>query len=275
MTPEGQMTSNSKFISIIINFLIITGLVQAVWGLLQLYGMTRSFHSGFKITGTFFNPAPYALYLAAVFPLALGTLLSSKKLRIKELKIKNGRITHKAQMIFRIKNLKIFGTGGILSLVSQFFSSLISSLLIPSLLIINLTYCLSLLTVISIILVLPATMNRASWLGVAAGSLIVFNYRYNLLKKAKAFLHNTARKLCALAIVILLTGSMGAGLYLLKKGSSDGKLLIWEVTIGKISEKPLFGHGVGRFEAEYNNWQAAYFKSHPEDMGGLKGMAAE
>jgi tetratricopeptide (TPR) repeat protein len=117
-------------------------------------------------------------------------------------------------------------------------------------------------------------MNRASWIGAAAGSIMVFNYRYNLLKKAMVFLNTRARKAGALISVILIIGFSGFGLYYLKKGSSTGRLLIWEVTAGKIIEKPLFGHGVGRFEAEYNNWQADYFKQHSGEMDGPKGMAA-
>lgn len=238
------------FSEILVIVLMLTGLIQAIWGLLQLYGITRSFHSGFKITGTFFNPAPYALYLAAIFPLALGKLLEKHRAQDTECCIQP--MMREAQMIAQV------------SLTPEGLTTLIHKLI----------YFISLLTVISIILVLPATMNRASWLGIAASSLYVFNYRYNLTNRAKSSLNNTARKLCALAIVILLISFMGAGLYLLKKGSSDGKLLIWEVTIGKISEKPLFGYGVGRFEAEYNNWQAGYFQKHREEMDGLKGMAA-
>ncbi|MDR1582342.1 MAG: O-antigen ligase family protein [Prevotellaceae bacterium] len=52
-------------------FIILTGLVEAVWGLRQLYGFESSQHNLFKLTGSFFNPGPYAGYLAVVFPLAL------------------------------------------------------------------------------------------------------------------------------------------------------------------------------------------------------------
>jgi len=192
---QKQIISSTE---ILILVLMITGLVQAVWGLLQLYGVTKSFHSGFKITGTFFNPAPYALYLAAIFPLALGTLL-----RIKELK--NEGINNE-----RHKKFKLFGNPQIYSFVSQFFNSFL-----PSLLTYKLTYYISFLTVISIILVLPATMNRASWLGIAAGSLVVFNCRYKLLQRAKDYLHNNARKVCAVALVIILIGLSGVGLFYL------------------------------------------------------------
>ena len=56
---------------IICFFIIITGLVEAVWGLMQLYGFKPSQHALFKMTGSFFNPGPYAGYLAVVFPMAL------------------------------------------------------------------------------------------------------------------------------------------------------------------------------------------------------------
>jgi hypothetical protein len=52
-------------------FFVITGLVEAVWGLMQLYGFTYSQHHLFKITGSFFNPGPYSGWLAMVFPMAL------------------------------------------------------------------------------------------------------------------------------------------------------------------------------------------------------------
>jgi tetratricopeptide (TPR) repeat protein len=52
-------------------FIIFTGLVEAIWGLRQLYGFLPSQHSLFKLTGSFFNPGPYAGYLAMIFPLSL------------------------------------------------------------------------------------------------------------------------------------------------------------------------------------------------------------
>ena len=66
-------TFNRKDITrhILCIFIIFTGLVEAVWGLRQLYGFLPSQHSLFKLTGSFFNPGPYAGYLAVVFPIAL------------------------------------------------------------------------------------------------------------------------------------------------------------------------------------------------------------
>ena len=52
-------------------FLLITGLVEAFWGLSQLYGFSKSYNNLFAMTGSFFNPGPYAGYLALVLPLAV------------------------------------------------------------------------------------------------------------------------------------------------------------------------------------------------------------
>ena len=38
--------------------LLLTGAIEAIWGLAQLYGFTPSQHSRFELTGSFFNPGP-------------------------------------------------------------------------------------------------------------------------------------------------------------------------------------------------------------------------
>jgi hypothetical protein len=58
-------TFNSNLFTLI--YLILTGLVEALWGLQQLYGFKPSQHTLFKLTGSFFNPGPYAGYSAVVF----------------------------------------------------------------------------------------------------------------------------------------------------------------------------------------------------------------
>ena len=56
-------------------FLMTTGLVEAIWGMMQLYGYSISHHTLFKLTGSFFNPGFYAGYLAVVLPVAFYYLL--------------------------------------------------------------------------------------------------------------------------------------------------------------------------------------------------------
>ncbi|WP_188754005.1 O-antigen ligase family protein [Parapedobacter defluvii] len=58
---------------------VVTGFVESLWGLLQLYGYTPSQHVLFRVTGSFFNPGPYAGYLAAVLPMAVFYSLQGGK----------------------------------------------------------------------------------------------------------------------------------------------------------------------------------------------------
>lgn len=58
--------------------IVLGGIMQAVYGNLQLYGLCATNNSNFKITGNFFNPGPYAGYLASVIPIAAGVLLFYK-----------------------------------------------------------------------------------------------------------------------------------------------------------------------------------------------------
>lgn len=55
--------------------LVLLGGVEAVWGLCQLYGFSVSGHSRYALTGSFFNPGPYAGYLAMVLPVCLHLYL--------------------------------------------------------------------------------------------------------------------------------------------------------------------------------------------------------
>ena len=75
------MTSRRKLLLCL--FLVATGLVEAVWGLLQLYGFEHSQHSLFKLTASFYNPGPYMGYLAVITPLALYLFLNEDKNKIR------------------------------------------------------------------------------------------------------------------------------------------------------------------------------------------------
>jgi len=74
-------SNRQKLHNLLCLFICITGLVEAVWGLLQLYDFLPSQHNLFKLTGSFFNPGPYAGYLAVVFPMALHLYLQRQGCR--------------------------------------------------------------------------------------------------------------------------------------------------------------------------------------------------
>jgi len=55
----------------VIFFILLFGLVEAFWGLGQLYGYFSPKHALFKTTGSFFNSGPYGGFIALMFPLTL------------------------------------------------------------------------------------------------------------------------------------------------------------------------------------------------------------
>lgn len=207
---------NSK--QIVLLTLIITALAEAVLGLMQIYGFARSNHILFRTTGTFSNPGPYAGYLAIVFPLALHWSLDFMK---------------------KFEKVKIidFSKNKLLSKITwDYLYSLIIGIM-------------SILAVISIFLVLPASMSRASWLALffGSGAVIVFYY----FKKTKIW------------IICAFIGVLGLGfsnIYHLKKDSADGRLLMWKISLQAAKQNPL-GVGLGHFPEAYGKAQVEYFSS--------------
>ena len=53
-------------------------------------------------------------------------------------------------------------------------------------------------------------------------------------------------------------------LYLYKKDSADGRILIWSICIDMIKEKPFLGWGTNGFISQYMFRQAQYFSEHPD-----------
>ncbi len=66
--------------AIIVWGLIAAGALEAVWGLLQVYGYEPSNHSLYALTGSFYNPGPYSGFLAMCLPLALHEWLEGKRI---------------------------------------------------------------------------------------------------------------------------------------------------------------------------------------------------
>ena len=66
--------------AIIVWGVIAFGAVEAVWGLLQVYGYEPSNHSLYALTGSFYNPGPYSGFLAVCFPLALHEWLQGRRI---------------------------------------------------------------------------------------------------------------------------------------------------------------------------------------------------
>ncbi len=115
--------------------IVVSGTIQAVYGNLQLLGHYASNHSGFRMTGSFFNPGPFAGFLAAVWPIAFGMYLFKETIAVQA----------------EQKNK------------AHFFNKVIKYIFeyIP------------LLGMASILLVLPASQSRAAWLATLVSCLVL------------------------------------------------------------------------------------------------------
>ncbi|WP_156113391.1 O-antigen ligase family protein [Wocania ichthyoenteri] len=207
--------------------IIISGSVQAVYGNLQILGFYPSNHSGFKLTGSFFNPGPYAGFLTIVYVVSFGVYLYKEHfIQFLNLDFKNKKVSNTIKYV--VKNILL-------------------------------------LALISIILVVPATRSRAAWIGVLLSSIILLELRYQFVTRLLTKVNYTKRiALVVLTICIMCIGLFSA--YQFKKGSADGRLFIWKVTTEIIKDSPIAGLGLDRFKTYYMNYQANYFVKHGETI---------
>ena len=176
--------------------------VEALWGFLQLRGFLKSYHSLFALSGSFFNPGPYAGFLACGVPLALYCVINS-----------------------RSRPVKILGF-----------------------------ICL-----ITVGMILPATMSRAAWIAAVAGIIpvILHSSIFNIQSK---IINQKSKILFPLFIGFFVAVAL-YGLYSFKKQSADGRILIWRVSADLVITKPLTGSGLGSFQALYDGAQADFILS--------------
>lgn len=68
----------------------------------------------------------------------------------------------------------------------------------------------------------------------------------------------------AVILVLSALAVTAVGLYFLRPGSANVRLLIWRASCGLFAEHPLSGSGAASFASRYMYAQAAYFASHPD-----------
>jgi O-antigen ligase len=96
---------------------------------------------------------------------------------------------------------------------------------------------------------------RTAILGIALGGIIVLIRD----KQIMARWLTVQRKPLFIAFLLLFGIGLSYLLYLYKKDSADGRLVIWLRSTGMFFENPIMGIGLGNFEREYNLHQAQYF----------------
>jgi hypothetical protein len=98
--------------------------------------------------------------------------------------------------------------------------------------------------------------SRAAFVAATTGVAVCF------FKPLWRCLHK--RWIIALPMTAIAMVFAGSVLYGSRPASVDARLLIWRVSMDMISDKPLFGHGVGAFSQKYMLYQAHYFETHPD-----------
>ena len=228
-----------QFGYIFLFFLLITGLVEAAWGLGQLYGFYPSRHSIFKITGSLFNPGPYSGYLALVFPVGCYYLIADYRV----FKRPKGEIALCLAMTKK----------GIASMADRPYEKKFNYRLLPF----YFRWILSALTATAIIIILPAAMSRASWIAAIIGTAFSCLLWWKRRSEGKQFFNKYKRQLFLLIPILAI---FCVGMYFMKKDSADGRALIWKISAKTVVEHP-FGVGLGNFSGSYGEQQAAYFAS--------------
>lgn len=214
--------------TVLLVVLCFFGIFEAWIGIRQVYGLAYSNHGLFKITGTFFNPGPYAGFLAPVAVCAVVCILRLRRLA--------GRIfTSWGRLRRQRPGVLLWGA-------------------VP--------YLLSWGALLLSVLVLPASMSRAGLIAVAAGGVVLLLCESDYLKRFReACRAKPLRTGVITGIVLLLLGGAAAGAYYLKRPSADGRLLMWKVDTRILLRHPLCGAGLGNFAGAFGEEQADYFAS--------------
>jgi O-antigen ligase len=308
---------DKKYYLLFLVAICFSGTVQAVYGCLQLWGYYPSHHGLFNMTGSFFNPGPYAGYLCCILPIALGLYWSSNHKEHEGGAKKHGVVSliasqfdanafekfegWRRSMLLRLglqqQPIKQaipmnIGTNSEASNVEDIKQAKPSKVRSTSNILQHITTFvvkyIAFISIVSILLVLPAARSRAAWLGAIAGCAFLVWHKYNIVnwfkqaqpsnarrasnaKRQTAKLSNAKRQtfnsslrkwLIVTVLAVFFTGVCTA-LYFYKKDSANGRLLIWKVTTEIIKDYPWFGVGQDMFQAHYMEYQAEYFKAHP------------
>lgn len=175
---------------------------ESGYGMMQVWGMARSGHILYSLTGHFQNPGPFGGFVAMLMSICLAFLLQAEV---------NNAWQRWTKWICAIAAAMGF-------------------------------------------IVLPASMSRAGWLGLAVslGVLAVRNQ-----KVRKWFSEKLFRMAGTLAALILF----GVGAFLLKRDSALGRVHVWHMELLAMLKAPITGAGTGRFAWTYGETQAAYFST--------------
>lgn len=190
---------------VLIGCILVFGCYDAWLGILQMYGDEISRNNLYALTGNFQNPGPYSAYLMIGVVVGLAAL--------KDMSDKS--------IIAKIPNVRILG----------YFKDKMPTIVAES--VKSVTWKHLVVAAITIMaIVLPATLSRAAFLGVAVVILLIYRDKYWSYRY----------------IVWGTIALVGITFYFFKQGSADSRLIIWKAALFSWIDMPWFGVGIGGFK---------------------------
>lgn len=216
---------------VLISCILVFGCYEAWLGVSQMYGDEVSRHGLFALTGNFLNPGPYSAYLMIGVVIGLAAL--------KDMCDKS--------IIVKIPNVRFpdYFKDKIPTTVAERVKSVTWKHLVVA-------------AVAFMAMILPATLSRAAFLGVAVVALLIYRDKYWKYRY----------------IVWGAIALLGIAFYFFKQGSADSRLIIWKASLSSWIDRPWLGVGIGGF---YNAFAEGMSKLSTYDMdssaAGVPGYA--
>ncbi len=132
-------------------------------------------------------------------------------------------------------------------------------------------FWLALICAFSCIVIIPATMSRSAWISIIAALAIIFLKETRYYQLFKDYLSKNRFKAgIGIFVTIVITFLLLSGMYLVKRDSADGRVLIWKNTVSLIKDNPLSGVGFSQFGGAYGDKQAEYFSTKEYSQKDVK-----
>lgn len=244
INQKASNNGRSFYLISVLLVIVSVGIAEAMIGELQVLGRYQIYHSIYRVTGTFFNPAPYAGFLIACLPYVLVLIYSPKELVA---------LTAKREENSRLENFATSEKRLFVKLFATIFSGHSA---------IGVLHWVGLVTCMLIAAILPATQSRAAWMGLVVSGTYFLFHQYKIGDRFLDLYKSRKRILQVSFVGIFILGIVGChGIYLFKKDSADGRLLIWKVSANMLKENLWTGTGFNTFQAHYAPALGEYFES--------------
>ena len=214
-------------------------------GMLQLLGMEPSGNLLYPFTGTFYNPGPFACYLALSLPWALRSISNCQ---------------------FGISNLGKSSTITNCQLILSWIVVGLDAVLLPASMS-RTAWCAAVVGGIvallgnKVILFGSRLKDVCTWRQTISNEQLVINNSLSATNKSPLLHRPSPLTLHSSLLIIIIAVALVYGVYRMKQGSADGRFLMWKVAAGAVNPQPFEGAGWQNVAGAYGMAQERYFAS--------------